>query len=165
MDTYRTPEGYLFNLHTCSSAEAKRMWKDSIKGRWDYKCAYCGSEHNLSLDHIVPRSKGGSNHINNVLCACVSCNADKAHEQWLLWYIQQDFFTEERRQAIEDWMNPEDDDVNPSLFVATQPKKMTYGSRRNKAYWPLCSSLLSLWTPTRVRHLPKLANLNNKQPE
>ena len=32
MDTYGTPEGYLFNLHTCSSAEAKRMWKDSYAG-------------------------------------------------------------------------------------------------------------------------------------
>ena len=69
MDTYGSPEGYLFNLHTCSSSEAKRMWKTAIKNQWNNKCAYCGSDTNLTLDHIVPRSKGGSNHTTNVLCA------------------------------------------------------------------------------------------------
>ena len=33
MDTYGSPEGYLFNLHTCSPTEAKRMWKASIKNQ------------------------------------------------------------------------------------------------------------------------------------
>ena len=155
MDTYRTPEGYLFNLHTCSSAEAKRMWKDSIKNRWDYKCAYCGSEHNLTLDHIVPRSKGGSNHINNVLCACKSCNADKAHTEWIIWYIEQPFFTEERREAIEEWMFPKDD-VNPNLFVPTETKKVSYPGRRTRAFWPLCSIFFHVWTLTRVVSKTKL---------
>ncbi|AOV62172.1 HNH endonuclease [Synechococcus phage S-CAM7] len=133
MNTYGSPEGYLYNLHTCSPSEAKRMWKKAIKEQWGNKCAYCGSDTNLTLDHIVPRSKGGSNHTTNVLCACESCNADKAYTEWIIWYIEQPFFTEERREAIEKWMFPTEE-VNPNLFVQEQPKRYSYGTRRTRAY-------------------------------
>lgn len=132
MDTYGSHEGYLYNLHTCSSAEAKRMWKESIKNQWDNRCAYCGSTENLSLDHIVPQSKGGSNHITNVLCACTKCNGDKGHEDWIIWFIQQPFFTEERREAIEDWMKTEEE-PNPLLYHAKE-RTYKFPSRRNRAY-------------------------------
>jgi len=134
MDTYGSPEGYLYNLHTCSTTEAKRMWKESIKSQWNHTCAYCGAtDKPLSLDHIIPQCKGGSNHSSNVLCSCVSCNADKAHENWLVWFIQQPFFTEERRQAIEMWMDTNDE---PEQIVV-KPGSQTlyrYGSRKNQAY-------------------------------
>jgi len=132
MDTYGSHEGYLYNLHTCSPAEAKRMWKESIKNQWNHTCAYCGATEKLSLDHIIPQCKGGSNYSNNVLCACISCNADKAHEDWIVWYIQQPFFTEERRQAIEDWMDLEDE---PEQIIQKPSKQLySYGSRKNIAY-------------------------------
>lgn len=125
MDTYGSPEGYLYNLHTCSPAEAKRMWRESIKNQWDNQCAYCGSDKDITLDHIVPKTKGGSDHTTNLISCCKRCNADKAHEDWIIWFIQQPFFTEERRQLIEDWMFP-DDPVNPNLFK--------YSPRKNTAY-------------------------------
>ena len=55
MEIFSTPNQYLFNLKTTSSQEAKRLWRRKIKERWDYECAYCGSEKNLTMDHIVPR--------------------------------------------------------------------------------------------------------------
>ena len=125
MDSYGSHEGYLYNLHTCSSAEAKRMWKESIKNQWDNQCAYCGSEKEITLDHIVPQTKGGSNHTTNLLACCKKCNGDKGHADWITWYIQQPFFSEERRQAIDDWMFPEDE-VNPHLYA--------YKKRRNCSY-------------------------------
>lgn len=132
MDTYGSHEGYLYNLHTCSTAEAKRMWKESIKNQWGNRCAYCGSTEKLSLDHIIPQCKGGSNYTNNVICACTKCNADKGHEDWIVWYIQQPFFTEARRQAVEDWMDMDDE---PEQIIQKPTKHLyTYGSRRNKAY-------------------------------
>lgn len=132
MDTYGSHEGYLFNLHTSSTAEAKRMWKESIKNQWDNRCAYCGSTERLSLDHIIPQCKGGSNQVNNVLCACTKCNADKGHEDWIIWYIQQPFFTEERRRRIEDWMSGEEE---PEMIIQKPSKQLyTYGNRRNIAY-------------------------------
>ncbi|MDD5459511.1 MAG: HNH endonuclease [Phycisphaerae bacterium] len=43
-------------------------------------CQYCGNKFStseLSLDHIVPRSMGGEASWENIVCACVNCNAKK----------------------------------------------------------------------------------------
>ena len=44
------------------------------------RCQYCGHSFptsELSLDHIVPRSRGGDTSWENVVCACVACNVRK----------------------------------------------------------------------------------------
>jgi len=44
-------------------------------------CQYCGKKFptsELSLDHIVPRSRGGGSTWTNLVCACTSCNSRKA---------------------------------------------------------------------------------------
>ncbi len=130
MDTYGSHEGYLYNLHTCSASEAKRMWKQSIKNQWDNRCAYClSSEGELTLDHVIPQAKGGSNHTRNVICSCRECNASKGHEDWIIWYIQQPFFSETQRKKIDEWMFAEDeteDTIRQNLHQ--------YKPRRNVAY-------------------------------
>ncbi len=49
--------------------------------RDDFTCQYCGrhcaSDH-LSIDHVLPRSRGGATNWENCVLACVSCNARKA---------------------------------------------------------------------------------------
>jgi 5-methylcytosine-specific restriction endonuclease McrA len=43
-------------------------------------CQYCTrkfSAHNLSLDHVLPRSRGGQTSWENVVCACLKCNVRK----------------------------------------------------------------------------------------
>jgi len=45
-----------------------------------FMCTYCGASGNdteLEIDHIIPVSKGGSNHISNLTTACKSCNMKK----------------------------------------------------------------------------------------
>ena len=53
----------------------------TLFGRDRYTCAYCGGHfpnyHNLSRDHIVPRSRGGINSWTNVVSACKPCNNKK----------------------------------------------------------------------------------------
>ena len=83
------------------------MWRQKIKEEWNHKCAYCGSEENLTIDHIVPQSKGGMDNTKNVVCCCHSCNQSKGHEHWKLWYVQQDFYNEESFARIEEWMKPD----------------------------------------------------------
>ena len=122
MPLYNSPQAYVFNLQTTSSAEAKRLWRKKIKESWDYRCAYCGSEHNLTIDHIQPRSKGGTDFTKNCLCACHSCNQDKGHTPWEDWYLSQEFFSIQRYEKIKDWMKPE----KPANLYA-------YRSRRNNA--------------------------------
>lgn len=44
------------------------------------RCQYCGrrfSSSELSLDHVVPRSRGGTNTWENIVCACLRCNVRK----------------------------------------------------------------------------------------
>ncbi|MGD8450980.1 MAG: HNH endonuclease [Phycisphaerae bacterium] len=43
-------------------------------------CQYCGQRFptsELSLDHVIPRSQGGVNSWENIVCACVRCNVKK----------------------------------------------------------------------------------------
>jgi len=119
MPLYNSPQAYVFNLQTTSSAEAKRMWRKKIKEEWDLKCAYCGSEEDLTLDHIVPRSKGGVDHTKNVVCACHKCNQDKGHTPWQDWYLSQDFFSIQRYEKIHEWMKPDP----PTNLFAYRPRR------------------------------------------
>jgi len=56
------------------------------------KCAYCGSASSLSLDHLVPRSLGGSDSADNLVYACRSCNSSKGDRDLLVWYASRDEF-------------------------------------------------------------------------
>ena len=117
MDLLHSPQEYLFNLLTTSPGEAKRLWRQSIKEQWNHQCAYCGSEDNLTMDQIIPRSKGGVDCTKNVVCCCHDCNQSKGHDHWKLWYVQQNFYNEERFDKIKDWMKP-DPPKNLSLYRA-----------------------------------------------
>jgi len=122
MDLLHSPQEYLFHLRTTSPGEAKRIWRREIREKWEHQCAYCGSEDNLTIDHIVPQSKGGMDFTKNVVCCCHSCNQDKGHTPWEQWYLSQEFFSVERYEKIKEWMKP-DPPVN--LFK--------YRPRRNNA--------------------------------
>jgi 5-methylcytosine-specific restriction endonuclease McrA len=48
--------------------------------RDENRCQYCGkrfSSHQLSLDHVIPRSRGGQTTWENIVCACLNCNVRK----------------------------------------------------------------------------------------
>ena len=49
--------------------------------RDDFKCQYCGRSRDdgvtLEVDHVIPRSKGGANVIDNLVTACFDCNRGK----------------------------------------------------------------------------------------
>jgi hypothetical protein len=49
----------------------------NIYRRDDYKCLYCGSKDTLTLDHVVPRSRGGKNSWTNLVTCCMKCNVSK----------------------------------------------------------------------------------------
>lgn len=44
-----------------------------------FTCQYCGSKHDLTFDHLIPRSKGGQTRWDNVVTACSPCNLKKAN--------------------------------------------------------------------------------------
>lgn len=51
--------------------------KGMIYKRDDNKCQYCGSTRHLTIDHVIPKSKGGSEDWDNLVVACSSCNTKK----------------------------------------------------------------------------------------
>jgi 5-methylcytosine-specific restriction endonuclease McrA len=57
-----------------------RFSRFNIYARDDNTCQYCGqrwARADLNLDHVVPRSRGGSTTWENVVCSCVPCNLRK----------------------------------------------------------------------------------------
>lgn len=63
----------------------ERMWKippvnrREVLRRDHHTCQYCGSGKHLTLDHVMPRSTGGSHTWDNVVTACERCNSRKGH--------------------------------------------------------------------------------------
>ncbi|MEV7969006.1 RNA-guided endonuclease IscB [Sphaerisporangium sp. NPDC088356] len=52
--------------------------REHLLAKWDRACAYCGKQDvPLNIDHIHPRSRGGSDRIGNLAVACIPCNQAK----------------------------------------------------------------------------------------
>lgn len=52
--------------------------KQYLLEKFNYRCVYCGkNEKYLEIEHIIPRSKGGSNRISNLTISCKICNQKK----------------------------------------------------------------------------------------
>lgn len=61
-------------------SRALRLNRHTIFARDEHRCQYCGRRFpvaQLSLDHVIPRSRGGSTSWENVVCACLGCNVKK----------------------------------------------------------------------------------------
>lgn len=52
----------------------------------DPECVYCGATEQLTVDHVRPLQKGGSNHPVNLVPACKSCNSAKGAKNWMEWW-------------------------------------------------------------------------------
>lgn len=65
----------------CTADDIQRLLATQ-KGR----CYYCGEKRKLTVDHVVPLSRGGSNEPSNLVLACKHCNSskcDKLPHEWI----------------------------------------------------------------------------------
>jgi len=54
--------------------------REYLLEKWQRQCAYCQKkELPLEIDHLIPRSKGGSNRVSNLTLACHTCNQKKGN--------------------------------------------------------------------------------------
>ena len=54
--------------------------REYLLEKWGRKCVYCNAEDTrLEIDHIIPKSKGGSNRVSNLVISCRACNVKKAN--------------------------------------------------------------------------------------
>lgn len=62
------------------------QWRDTLD-LYHHRCAYCGKKSDkLTIDHVIPLSRGGKHSVSNVVPACRHCNNvkyAKTPEQWV----------------------------------------------------------------------------------
>lgn len=51
-------------------------WQE-VLDEFEGLCAYCGSSERITMDHVVPRARGGAHAKENVVPACDRCNKSK----------------------------------------------------------------------------------------
>lgn len=64
-------------VHVPRRAAASRISRRAVFARDRHRCQYCGSERHLTVDHVVPRCKGGPDTWDNLVTSCAPCNRKK----------------------------------------------------------------------------------------
>src|ERR1700733_11069566 len=55
----------------------RKITRRAVFARDNWTCQYCGARSQLTVDHVVPRSKGGGSTWDNIVAACAPCNRRK----------------------------------------------------------------------------------------
>lgn len=55
-------------------------------------CCYCGTRTTLSVDHLIPRARGGIDAGENMVWSCKSCNSSKGRKDVLVWLSERHRF-------------------------------------------------------------------------
>ena len=79
-----------------------RRWRKSLHEFTGNSCIYCGKTSE-SIDHVLPRSRGGLSITDNCVPACLSCNGSKTDNDAFEWYRKQRFYDPRRSMAIRAW--------------------------------------------------------------
>ena len=81
-----------------------RHWRQSLHIHTDQSCIYCGKQSE-SIDHVLPRSRGGLSVTENCVPACLSCNGRKSDTDVFEWYRRHRFYDPRRAMAIRAWLD------------------------------------------------------------
>ena len=85
-------KNYAFVMHTyqrlkngkISPSDILKENKMLVEG--ECCCAYCGAKESLHWEHIIPKSRGGPDNIDNMVQACKGCNLKKGAKDPFEWY-------------------------------------------------------------------------------
>jgi 5-methylcytosine-specific restriction endonuclease McrA len=55
----------------------RKITRRAVFARDGWTCQYCGSRSTLTVDHVVPKSKGGGSNWENIVASCAPCNRRK----------------------------------------------------------------------------------------
>lgn len=61
-------------------------WQERL-GYFAGRCGYCGSHTKIERDHLVPILMGGTNDIENIVPACMTCNRSKGPRSLIVWML------------------------------------------------------------------------------
>lgn len=74
------PEVVRLKLFVRFNRKELQPTKRNIFDRDLHTCQYCGSTKNLTIDHVLPVSKGGKNTWSNMVTCCFKCNNKKGNQ-------------------------------------------------------------------------------------
>ncbi len=94
------------------------LTRRNVMHRDNYSCQYCGKKSNLTIDHVIPRSKGGQDKWNNVVVACLKCNVSKGS-----------------KSLKEAGLKLEKPPVRPQYFMHFELSKHQNRSQRKNRHW------------------------------
>jgi 5-methylcytosine-specific restriction endonuclease McrA len=61
-------------------AHRRKITRKAVLARDSWTCQYCGStKPGLTVDHVIPRSRGGKSVWENIVASCASCNRRKGN--------------------------------------------------------------------------------------
>jgi 5-methylcytosine-specific restriction endonuclease McrA len=105
--------------------------REYLLQKWGRKCAYCGAESvPFEVEHIQPKSKGGSDRVSNLTLACHDCNQKKGN------------------QDIKDFLSKKPDILSRILRQAKLPLKDA--SAVNSTRWALFRDLKATGLPVET---------------
>ena len=116
----------LTHLIVLTPRNARKEFRNHIFQAWDWKCAYCDKKlesNTATIDHIVPKFKGGQNIKSNMCCSCSSCNKLKGSTPLDNWYTTDyQYYCKERLVKIKKWM----EQGSYSLQILSADKAVSY---------------------------------------
>jgi len=102
--------------------------REYLLAKWNRQCAYCSVENvPFEVEHIQPKSKGGSDRVSNLTIACHDCNQSKGN------------------QDVRDFLSGKPDLLNRILKQAKSPLKDA--AAVNSTRWALCNALKQTGLP------------------
>lgn len=78
----KVPEIVLLTQYAAYPRRRVTFSRKNLYRRDHYRCQYCGAKpplHDLSIDHLLPRSRGGHSNWENCVLACLRCNRRKSN--------------------------------------------------------------------------------------
>jgi 5-methylcytosine-specific restriction endonuclease McrA len=95
------------------------MSRKNVLRRDRFRCQYCGSRDSLTIDHVLPKSRGGKDTWENLVAACTPCNNRKGNrtpEEANMRLLRKPF-RPSHVMFIRDYIGALDDTWKPYLFL------------------------------------------------
>lgn len=119
--------------------------REYLLEKWGRECAYCGTkEVPLEVEHIVPKSKGGSNRVSNLTLSCNECNQDKGNQP-IEVFFEQDKNLKKRLKK-----NGLSADSRLARVLAQCKKPLKDAAAVNATRWALFNALKEVGLPVKI---------------
>ena len=75
--SFPMPSVIRLNRYVTAPYKGVALTRQNVFKRDNFECQYCGTRRELTLDHVMPSSRGGQHGWTNLVTACKRCNARK----------------------------------------------------------------------------------------